>query len=152
MSQAPMQVRRAQARDGAAIQTLYTALVPGDENIAVDPDRVAALEADPLHQLYVVEVAGSISGTAFLTICLDVMYGAQPYAVLENVIVASSVQRQGAGRALMAAVEQAARAARRTKLMLLSSSARSGAHAFFTRLGFDGARKRGFVKYLNRPA
>ena len=51
---------------------------------------------------------------------------------------------------LLAAVERAARAARCTKLMLLSSAARSKAHGFFEHLGFDGQRKRGFVKYLNR--
>lgn len=34
--------------------------------------------------------------------------------------------------------------------MLLSSSHRQEAHAFFAHVGFDGSRKRGFVKYLNR--
>jgi hypothetical protein len=34
--------------------------------------------------------------------------------------------------------------------MLLSSAFRSEAHKFFTHLGFDGEKKRGFVKYLNR--
>jgi GNAT superfamily N-acetyltransferase len=145
-----MQVRRAQARDAAPIEALYKALVPGDHTIAVDPERVAALESDPTNHLFVVEEGGAVRGTAFLTICLDAMYGFQPYAVLENVVVLPSARRQGAGRALMSAAEQAARAARCTKLMLLSSSARSEAHAFFTRMGFDGERKRGFVKYLNR--
>jgi hypothetical protein len=50
----------------------------------------------------------------------------------------------------MTELEHIARAARCTKLMLLSSQARADAHRFFQRLGFDGERKRGFVKYLNR--
>ncbi len=52
---------------------------------------------------------------------------------------------------MMSEVERAARDAHCTKLMLLSSRARTDAHDFFLRLGFDGERKRGFVKYLNRP-
>jgi N-acetylglutamate synthase-like GNAT family acetyltransferase len=145
-----MQVRRAQARDAPAIQGLYQVLVPGDGNIAVDPTRVAELECDSTNQLFVVEVIGQVCGSAFLTLCLDPMYGFQPYGVVENLIVLPAARGRGAGRALLDAVERAARAARCTKLMLLSSRSRTEAHAFFARLGFDGERKRGFVKYLNR--
>jgi hypothetical protein len=50
----------------------------------------------------------------------------------------------------MAAVEERARSCGCTKLMLLSSVTRAEAHSFFARIGFDGQKKRGFVKYLNR--
>jgi N-acetylglutamate synthase-like GNAT family acetyltransferase len=145
-----MQVRRAQARDAPSIEVLYQVLVPGDGNIAVDPNRVAELETDSNNHLLVLEVMGQVCGSAFLTVCLDPMYGFQPYGVVENIIVLPAARGQGAGRALMSAIEQAARAARCTKLMLLSSHSRADAHTFFSRLGFDGERKRGFVKYLNR--
>jgi len=145
-----MDVRRARAADAPSIEALYRLLVPGDGNIAVDPQRLADLECDPENHLLVVEAAGQLCGSAFLTICLDPMYGFQPYGVVENIIVLPSARGRGAGRALMDAVEHAARAAHCTKLMLLSSSSRTEAHAFFSRLGFDGERKRGFVRYLNR--
>lgn len=145
-----MQVRRAQRRDASEIELLYRLLVPGDKNIAVHPDRLATLETDPTNHLLVIEVEGVVSGSAFLTICLDAMYGFQPYGVVENVIVLPALRGKGAGAALMAGLERVARAAHCTKLMLLSSRSRSDAHAFFLRLGFDGERKRGFVKYLNR--
>jgi len=145
-----MLVRKACARDAAAIEALYELLVPGDENIHVDPSRVSALEADATNHLFVVEHEAGVCGSVFLTICLDPMYGFLPYGVVENVIVLANARGRGAGRALMAAVEQTARAARCTKLMLLSTATRSEAHAFFARLGYDGERKRGFVKYLNR--
>jgi len=80
----------------------------------------------------------------------DPMYGFQPYGVIENVVVLPALRGQRVGAALMSGLEQVARAARCTKLMLLSSRARADAHAFFLRLGFDGERKREFVKYLNR--
>ena len=145
-----MRVRRAQRRDAVAVESLYRLLVPGDPNISVAPDRIAALESDPTNHLLVAEVNGTVSGSAFLTICLDSMYGFQPYGVVENVIVIPAARGAGVGAALMSEVERAARDAQCTKLMLLSSQSRTDAHQFFLRVGFDGERKRGFVKYLNR--
>jgi GNAT superfamily N-acetyltransferase len=147
-----MQVRRAEPRDAEVIEGLHRELVPGDRNITVAPQRLALLEQDAHNHLLVSEHAGAVCGTAFLTICLDPMYGFLPYAVLENVVVLAEAREQGAGRALLAEAERIAREQRCTKLMLLSSAARRGAHAFFARLGYDGERKRGFVKYLNRAA
>lgn len=148
---ARLHIRRARPEDAGSVEALYRELVPGDPNIRVAPEHVAALEHDAHNHLLVAELDGQVCGSAFLTVCLDPMYGFQPYGVLENVIVQSSRRSLGAGRALLVELERLARAARCTKLMLLSTSSRSAAHAFFGRLGFDGERKRGFVKYLNRP-
>lgn len=125
-------------------------LVPGDPNIRVDPAHLAALESDPFNHIWLVESDDGVCGTALLTICRDAMYRDQPFGTVENVVLLASVRGKGAGRVLMDAVERAARAARCTKLMLLSSVARREAHGFFAHLGYDGDRKRGFVKYLNR--
>jgi N-acetylglutamate synthase-like GNAT family acetyltransferase len=145
-----MRVRRAEANDAAALQELYQELVPGDANIRVDPAHLSALETDPFSQIWVAELDGSVCGTAFLTVCRDAMYGDQPFGIVENVVVAASARGRGAGQSLMAALERAARDACCTKLMLLSSAGRREAHAFFGHIGYDGDRKRGFVKYLNR--
>jgi GNAT superfamily N-acetyltransferase len=145
-----MHVRRAGPEDAASVEALYRELVPGDPSIRIAPEHVAALARDAHNHLLVAELDGEVGGSAFLTICLDPMYGFQPYGVVENVIVRSSRRSRGVGRALFAEIERVARAVRCTKLMLLSTASRSEAHAFFARLGFDGERKRGFVKYLNR--
>jgi N-acetylglutamate synthase-like GNAT family acetyltransferase len=145
-----MQVRKARPQDAQDIQTLYRLLVVGDDNIRVDPSRIQDLQDDATNHLFVVEDQAVVCGTAFLTVCLDSMYGFAPYAVVENIIVLPAARRKGAGRALMAAVEAAARAARCTKLMLLSSRSRADAHRFFAFIGYDGDKKRGFIKYLNR--
>lgn len=142
--------RRARPEDAAAIEALYRQLVPGDTHIKVDPTRIAELATNETNLLFVVEAEGDVRGTAFVTICLDAMYRFTPYAVLENIVIADSERGAGLGRALVAAVEAAARAAKCTKIMLLSGAARTDAHRFFTKLGFDGERKRGFIKYLNR--
>ena len=131
-----MLIRRAKPQDASAIDALYRQLVPGDDNIRVAPDHVAKLEHDPTNHLLVGEVEGVVCGSAFMTICLDPMYGFQPYGVVENVIVAPNQRGLGAGSALMHAVEELARAAHCTKLMLLSSRPRHEAHAFFHPCGF----------------
>ena len=143
-------VRRARADDVSTVESLYRLLVPGDMNIRVDARRVCELEDNPENYLFVLEADGVVRGTAFLTICLDPMYGFLPYGVVENVIVEPTMRGAGGGRALMEAIEKTARAKRCTKIMLLSSTTRTDAHAFFVRLGFDGEKKRGFVRYLNR--
>jgi N-acetylglutamate synthase-like GNAT family acetyltransferase len=143
-------VRAATGSDAEAIQRLYRELVPSDRNIQVAPQRVEELRSDRHNRLLVLEADGQVCGTAFLTVCLDSMYGFQPFGLVENVIVASTHRGRGLGRLLMSAVEEQARSFGCTKLMLLSSAARVEAHSFFTRIGFDGEKKRGFVKYLNR--
>jgi N-acetylglutamate synthase-like GNAT family acetyltransferase len=146
----PVKVRTAKPEDAAAIEALYKVLVPGDKNIKVEPRRLADLEADPNHRLLVLEVDGLVCGTAMLTFSLDAMYGFQPFGTIENIIVSPSHHGKGLGKMLMSAIEDEARNAKCTKLMLLSSVSRSEAHAFFSAIGFDDQKKRGFIKYLNR--
>jgi GNAT superfamily N-acetyltransferase len=145
-----LQVRPARPEDAPAIEALYRALVVGDDNIHVLPARIAALADDPHNHLLVAEREGTVCGTAFVTMCLDPMYGLLPYAVVENIVVLSEARGQGAGRALMVAVEELARTARCTRVGLTSSAFRTEAHAFFRHLGYDGDKKRAFVKYINR--
>jgi N-acetylglutamate synthase-like GNAT family acetyltransferase len=145
-----MVARQARPADAPAIEELYRELVIGDPHIRVDPQRLAELESHASNHLFVVERDGVVCATAFLTICLDPMYGTAPFAVAEHIVVAAAARKTGAGRVLMAAVEAHARAARCTRLGFMSSAFRTEAHAFFTHLGFDGDKKRGFVKYLNR--
>jgi GNAT superfamily N-acetyltransferase len=95
----------------------------------------------------VVEADGSVCATALLTLCPDAMYRAQPFGVVENVVVASAMRGRGLGRRLLTEVERLAVVHRCTKLMLSSGAARHEAHAFFRRCGFADDTKRAFVKY-----
>lgn len=143
----PCVIRRAVAQDAPAIAALYRELV-ADPHINVLPEQVAALGDSAESYLLVVEQAhGGICGTALLTICADVMYGAQPFGVLENIVIGEKQRRQGFGEQLLAHLEQLAIARHCTKLMLLSAASREAAHAFFHSCGFNGDHKRGFVKY-----
>jgi N-acetylglutamate synthase-like GNAT family acetyltransferase len=139
-------IRRAGKEDADTIESLYRELV-SDSHIRVLPEQVAAISESATVFLLVAERNGIVCATALLNICTDVMYQAQPFGVIENVIVTGTMRGRGIGRLLLAHVEQLAFAHDCTKLMLLSSASRESAHSFFKRCGFADESKRGFVKY-----
>lgn len=140
------EVREAIASDAPTIQALYQQLV---NNPAVDvlPERIASIADDPNTALLAYDREGVIVGTVLVSLCSDVMFQWQPFAVIENVVVDVSCRNMGIGSALMRVAEAFCFRANCSKTMLLSSSERSDAHRFFTRIGFTGSIKRGFVKY-----
>lgn len=144
-----MIMREAIAADAPAIEDLYRRLVPEDRNIAVTPTRIAQIAADLHNFLFVAEDDGTVVATAFLTFCLDPMYDALPYAVLENLVVAPDRRDAGCGRLLMRHIEHLCWQRRCTKIMLFSSAFRRAAHGFFSGLGFARDKKVAFVKYRN---
>ena len=148
-SPAPFLVRRASAEDTGAIEALYRELVD-DPQIRLLPAQVASLAGTTNSLLLVAEANRQICATALLTICPDVMYGTQPFGVLENVVVAESMRGQGIGQQLLEEIERMAVAHDCTKLMLLSSVYRAPAHAFFRRCGFAADSKHAFVKYRSQ--
>jgi GNAT superfamily N-acetyltransferase len=111
------------------------------------PQHLADLAADPRTCLLVAEQAGAVVGSVLINLCADVMYRGQPFAVLENIIVSAAVRGRGVGVALLAVAERHCRDADCSKIMLSSSASRVDAHRFFSRAGFNGDAKRGFVKY-----
>lgn len=147
----PCAIRRAVANDAAAIESLYRELV-SDPLIRVLPEQVTTLSESPGSFLLLAEAGGGVCATALLTICPDAMYRTQPFGVVENVIVTAAVRGCGLGRQLLVHVEQLASARDCTKLMLLSSTARKDAHAFFRRCGFASDTKHAFVKYRRQFA
>lgn len=146
MNQVAVSIRRASAHDAAAISGLYKQLV-SNPAVAISPEHLATLSESEHHFVLVAEQGGLVSGTALLSLCEDVMFGTQPFAVVENVVVDQNVRSQGIGAALFREVEALCKRANCSKIMLLSSSQRTEAHKFFERLGFAGASKLGFVKY-----
>lgn len=111
------------------------------------PERIAALSKDANAALFVCEAQGRVRGTALVCLCADVMFNAQPFAVVENIVVDSAVRGLGLGRALLRHIEAHCLVHDCSKIMLLSSIHREPAHRFFERAGFAGSIKRGFVKY-----
>jgi GNAT superfamily N-acetyltransferase len=139
-------VRRASIEDVEDIAALYVQLV-SDPSVSVLPERIVEISNDKNTALFVCINNGRVLGTAMVSLCADVMYGFQPFAIVENVIVDSSARGQGIGTALFRHIETFCLASDCSKIMLLSSFQRVQAHRFFERFGFVGTSKRGFVKY-----
>lgn len=151
MNSIPFVIRRAVADDAPAIESLYRELV-ADALVCVLPEQVAALHDSSNSFLLVGEVEDRVCATALLTLCADAMYRAQPFGVVENVVVTQAMRGRGFGRLLLRHVEDLAGTFDCTKLLLLSSAAREGAHAFFRCCGFAGDTKHAFVKYRSQFA
>jgi N-acetylglutamate synthase-like GNAT family acetyltransferase len=142
-------VREARGADAAVIAALYHSFV-SSPHIDVRADRLEIIASDPNNFLFVCEVDKVVCGTAFLTLCLDAMFGNQPYGVIENVVVNEAWRGKGIGSLLFEHAEELCRIRECSKIMLLSTATRESAHRFFERQGYSSANKRGFVKYRSQ--
>ena len=142
-----MVLREAVAADAEDVLGLYRILAPGDRHLTVTPERIEQIAADPNNFLFIAEEENAVWATAFVTLCMDPMYGTLPYAVLENLVVNPARRGSGCGRFLVEAIEAFCWQHHCTKIMLFSSLFRSAAHQFFSHLGFAQDKKVAFVKY-----
>ena len=79
---------------------LYAQLV---ENPAVNvlPECIEQISADFNTGLFVCERDGSVEGTALASLCADVMFGFQPFAVVKNIVVNPAHRGTGLGAAML---------------------------------------------------
>jgi hypothetical protein len=80
-----------------------------------------------------------------VSLCLDVMYGNQPFAVAENLAVDSQHRGKGLGEKLLREVERFCLREDCSKIMLMSSATRVDAHRFFERMGFRSDYPRALI-------
>jgi GNAT superfamily N-acetyltransferase len=144
-------VRLAARADAAALQSLYRQLVD-DENVNVTESQIHLITEDARTRLFVCEIDDYVRATVLVSLCADVMYAGQPFAVLENLVVDRGCRGKGMGQALLREVEQFCLSRNCSKMMLLSSVSRVDAHRFFEHAGFRADLKRGFVKYRRQFA
>jgi GNAT superfamily N-acetyltransferase len=147
-------VRRAREADLAEILSLYEEL-SGSQRTAAPGDRVtsepvlAAILADPRRHLTVATVESQLVGTADLLVVPNLTHRGKPWAIVENMIVASAARRTGVGTALMSRLIELARGAGCCKLQLVSGKHRAEAHEFYRSLGLDAVAE-GFKIYFDR--
>lgn len=145
-------VREAKPADLGALETLYEQLTGPLAETRPDPapdprEALGRIIADPARSLLVAELDGVLVGTVDVLIAPNLTHYAQPWALVENVVVAEHARRCGAGRALMTRAIELAREAGCYKVNLISGNERTGAHAFYRSLGFE-ANGQGFKAYL----
>ncbi len=105
------------------------------------------MENDPDRTILVAEQRGQIIGTLDLLVVANLTHDAQPWAVVDNLVVDPLTRGRGIGRALMEdALDRATRAGC-YKVELLSHENGQDVHRFHTALGFDSSAE-GFRRYL----
>jgi GNAT superfamily N-acetyltransferase len=146
-------LRRASQADLDALLSLYTELA-GAKLSAAPGGRagseavLAEILADPRRALTVAELDGRIVGTADILVVPNMNHHGQPWAIVENVVVADVARRKGVGRALMAHLIALARDAGCCKLQLLSGKHRAHAHALYRSVGLEAVAE-GFKIYFD---
>lgn len=95
-----------------------------------------AILADPDQRLLLAEDGDRLVGSAHVMALRHFGRSLSRSAVVEGVVVDPAYRRKGVGAALMRAAADAAREAGCYKLTLTSNLARTGAHRFYSRLGW----------------
>ncbi|WP_026120816.1 GNAT family N-acetyltransferase [Nocardiopsis potens] len=97
------------------------------------------IEADPDRSVLVAERRGQIIGTLDLLVVANLTHDAQPWCVVDNLVVDPASRRKGVGRALMEdAVDRASRAGC-YKIELVSHESAHAAPEFYRSVGFEGS-------------
>jgi GNAT superfamily N-acetyltransferase len=135
-------VRRASPADIGALLPLYEELADG-KRTAAPADRLRAqavlaeVLADPRRHLLVAVLEGELVGTADRLVVANLTHRGEPWAIVENVVVAASHRHRGVGRALMGDLIEIARAAGCYKVQLLAGKHRARAHVFYRTMGME---------------
>lgn len=139
-------IRRAQASDADAINNLYRELNTLSTPTVL-PESIAAIAGSEHTHLLVCDDDGEILATALLCLCQDVMFGNQPFALVENFVVSADYQREGIGKSMMDYIETFCLEQNCSKIILQTNSENRDARDFYTAMGYDPDAKIGFIKY-----
>ena len=133
MGTAP-QTRRASLADAAAVSRLASEW-GYPSSAAIIRGRLERLIASSEHIALVAQVDGTIAGWATGEVRLSI--GADPRVEITGLVVSTASRRLGIGRLLVTHLEHWALEKRIYDLFLRSNVARSEAHPFYERLGYE---------------
>lgn len=137
-----MTCRALRASDATAACALYKELV-GDIAVA-DAQRFAEVVAHPGTTVFGAEENGAVVAIATVHVLPNMTFGGRPYALIENVVTASSMQGRGHGRAVMETAVAHAWQQGCYKIMLLTGRT-ARARGFYEALGFTADEKWGMT-------
>lgn len=99
----------------------------------------AAIDADPRHELVVVEHGGAVIGTLQLTFLPSLSFQGGTRAQIESVRVDRAYRGQGIGQHLFVWAIERAREQGCRLVQLTTNASRADAQRFYTRLGFTAS-------------
>lgn len=121
-----------------------------DDPSAADPayaEALAAIDADPNQEMWIVELDGKPVGCFQLTYIPGLMRRGMWRGLVEAVHVASEHRNEGLGSEMMKWAAEHCRARGCGLVQLTSNKARVDAHRFYRRLGFEQSHE-GFKLYF----
>lgn len=142
-----MSVRALLPTDFDDALVLYRHLTRDPVPVSTSFEVFRTVLAHPGTTVFGFEHKGRIISMITLHLLPNMTSGGRPYGLVENVVTDPAYRGVGAGRAVLTAVGDHARAAGAYKVMLLTGSAR-GARGFYEKLGFSDAEKHGMVLRL----
>ncbi len=95
--------------------------------------------SDPRRELLVAEYQGEVVGTVALFIMPSLSHSANPYALVENLIVNLKYRRKGIGKKLMEYTIARAKQERCHRIELCSDKRRREAHRLYRSVGFEAS-------------
>jgi predicted N-acetyltransferase YhbS len=130
-----LQLRTATPADGPAVEALLDELgYPGTGSFVAD--HLRALGTSAIDEVLVAESGGELLGVLAFHLTPVLMY-ARPFARITALSVTADARGRGVGRALLERAETEAREAGAMCLEVTCSMRRTGAHAFYTRMGME---------------
>jgi ribosomal protein S18 acetylase RimI-like enzyme len=145
-------VREARQSDLEGLLALYGELAESSRAAPAGPGVsrpvLERILADPDRHLLVATIDEQVLATADLLIVANLTHHGEPWAIVENVVVAARAHRRGIGRALMSKLIEVAEEAGCYKVQLLSGRRREAAHALYRAIGMEAVAE-GFKLYLD---
>ena len=128
-----LRVRRATPDDATALAGLLNRF----DGMGATPEQVVARMVACQHVLttFIGEMVGEPVGFACLRL-VPHLQGDEPYAELTDIYVDAPFRRQGVARALIARVEEAARAAGASEVVIITGFDNEGAQAAYRAAGY----------------
>lgn len=135
-----IEFRPAARSDLDELVRLYRQIGSGSEAADVSAETVAdtfeKVVRLPGYQVFLATAGGKVVGSFLLVIVQTLGARCAPEAIVEDVVVDESARGTGIGKRMMEFVMREAARAGCYKLVLSSHLDRTGAHAFYERLGF----------------
>jgi len=130
------------------LMDLYEHLHPGESTHVTDrtiSSWGSIMKNREIITVFVIELDGILASSCVLSVIPNLTRGGRPYGLLENIVTHPVYRKKGLGKAVVTGAISHARDRNCYKVMLLSDSKRTEAHAFYEAVGFERGKKIGFV-------
>lgn len=139
-------IRSIQKHELSELQDLYKHLNKDDPALVEDAELKELWDEilqDPGQIYLVAEVDGKLASSCVMVVIKNLTRGANPYALIENVVTHPDYRNRGIGTRLLKRAQEIAKEKGCYKVMLLTG--RRNALPFYEKAGFERASKTGFI-------